>query len=74
MDVDDNELGIHCVAAPVRDAARAIVGAISVSATTPYMPPECMRGLIPVVRRTPRAFRPLSATARPEAAGPAWRR
>lgn len=51
MDLEDNEPGIRCVAAPIRDATRTIVGAISVSATTPYMPDERMRGLIPVVRR-----------------------
>jgi DNA-binding IclR family transcriptional regulator len=51
MDLEDNEPGIRCVAAPIRDASRAIVGAVSVSATTPYMPDERMRGLVPVVRR-----------------------
>ncbi|WP_328394530.1 IclR family transcriptional regulator [Nocardia sp. NBC_00416] len=51
MDLEDNEPGIRCVAAPIRDASRAIVGAVSVSATTPYMPHERMRGLVPVVRR-----------------------
>jgi DNA-binding IclR family transcriptional regulator len=51
MDLEDNEPGIRCVAAPVRDASEAIVGAISVSATSPYMPAARMRGLVPVVRR-----------------------
>ncbi|MFC9832512.1 IclR family transcriptional regulator [Rhodococcus sp. NPDC127530] len=51
MDLEDNEPGIRCVAAPVRDASCAIVGAISVSATSPYMPDERMRGLVPVVCR-----------------------
>ncbi|WP_029117508.1 IclR family transcriptional regulator [Mycobacterium sp. URHB0044] len=51
MDVEDNEPGIRCVAAPVRDMSQAIVGAISVSATSPYMPAARMRGLVPVVRR-----------------------
>ncbi|MGW6333408.1 IclR family transcriptional regulator [Nocardia rhamnosiphila] len=51
MDLEDNEPGIRCVAAPIRDASRAIVGAVSVSATTPYMPDERMRGLVPLVRR-----------------------
>ncbi|WP_396899197.1 IclR family transcriptional regulator [Mycolicibacterium sp.] len=51
MDLEDNEPGIRCVAAPVRDASKAIVGAISVSATRPYMPAARMRGLVPVVRR-----------------------
>jgi DNA-binding IclR family transcriptional regulator len=51
MDLEDNEPGIRCVAAPVRDMSRTIVGAISVSATSPYMPAARMRGLVPVVRR-----------------------
>jgi DNA-binding IclR family transcriptional regulator len=51
MDIEDNEPGIRCVAAPVRDMSRTIVGAISVSATSPYMPAARMRGLVPVVRR-----------------------
>lgn len=50
FDLEENEPGIRCVAAPVRDATSTIVGAISVSATTPYMPEQRMRGLIPVVR------------------------
>jgi DNA-binding IclR family transcriptional regulator len=51
MDLEDNEPGIRCVAAPVRDASRKIVGAISVSATRPYMPAARMRGLVTVVTR-----------------------
>jgi DNA-binding IclR family transcriptional regulator len=51
MDLEDNEPGIRCVAAPVRDASRGIVGAISVSATRPYMPAARMRGLVAVVVR-----------------------
>lgn len=51
MDLEDNEPGIRCVAAPIRDGSRAVVGAVSVSATTPYMPDERMHGLVPVVRR-----------------------
>jgi len=51
MDLEDNEPGIRCVAAPVRDGSGAIVGAISVSATRPYMPAARMRGLVSVVVR-----------------------
>jgi DNA-binding IclR family transcriptional regulator len=51
MDLEDNEPGIRCVAAPVRDATGTIAGAISVSATRPYMPAGRMRGLVPVVGR-----------------------
>ena len=51
FDLEDNEIGIRCVAAPVRDATGRIVAAISVSATTPYMPATRMRSLVPVVVR-----------------------
>jgi DNA-binding IclR family transcriptional regulator len=51
FDLEDNEIGIRCVAAPVRDATNRIVAAISVSATTPYMPAARMRSLVPVVVR-----------------------
>jgi DNA-binding IclR family transcriptional regulator len=51
FDLEDNEIGIRCVAAPVRGAAGQIVAAISVSATTPYMPAARMRSLVPVVTR-----------------------
>lgn len=54
MDLEDNEPGIRCVAAPVRDGGGAIVGAISVSATRPYMPTTRMRGLASVVGRAAR--------------------
>ncbi|MFI5612279.1 IclR family transcriptional regulator [Amycolatopsis sp. NPDC051903] len=51
MDLEDNEPGIRCVAAPIRDAGGAIAGAVSVSATRPYMPAARMRGLTAVVGR-----------------------
>ncbi|MGC7094261.1 IclR family transcriptional regulator [Amycolatopsis lurida] len=51
LDLEDNEPGIRCVAAPVRDATGEIAGAISVSATRPYMPAARLRGLAKVVGR-----------------------
>ncbi|MDI3417644.1 IclR family transcriptional regulator [Streptomyces luteolus] len=59
MDLEDNEPGIRCVAAPVRDATGSIAGAISVSATRPYMPAARMRGLTTVIGR---AAQRISAT------------
>ena len=41
---------IHSVAAPVRDAAGAIVAAINVPAAAPYLDPERMQDLIPLLR------------------------
>jgi DNA-binding IclR family transcriptional regulator len=50
FDLEENEPGILCVAAPVRDASGSIVAAVSVTATRPYMPPERLEALVPVVR------------------------
>lgn len=54
FDLEDNEIGIRCVAAPVRDARDAIVGALSITATAPYMPRERMDSLVPVMIRAAR--------------------
>ncbi|WP_246165053.1 IclR family transcriptional regulator [Pigmentiphaga aceris] len=37
IDLEENEVGIRCVAAPIRDAAGHIVAAVSVAGTVPYM-------------------------------------
>ncbi|AIY43697.1 D-galactonate regulator [Collimonas arenae] len=50
FDLEDNEPSIRCVAAPIYDASHAIVAAISVSSTLPYMPLERMQSLIAVVQ------------------------
>lgn len=52
FDIEENEPGIRCIAVPIRGATRAICGAISVSATRPYMPMRRLRALVPLVRRT----------------------
>jgi len=49
FDLEDNEPSIRCVAAPIRDASRNIVAAISIASTVPYMSLEKMTGLIPVI-------------------------
>ncbi|AMP01846.1 bacterial transcriptional regulator family protein [Collimonas arenae] len=50
FDLEDNEPSIRCVAAPIYDASHAIVAAISVSSTVPYMPLKRMQSLIAVVQ------------------------
>lgn len=52
FDLEENEPGICCVAAPVRDATGAICAAVSVTATRPYMSGARMRDLVPLVRGT----------------------
>ncbi|TKC90968.1 IclR family transcriptional regulator [Trinickia terrae] len=56
LDLEENEASIRCVAAPVRDASGAIVAAVSVASTIPYMPLERMDELVPVVQREARAI------------------
>jgi DNA-binding IclR family transcriptional regulator len=48
-DLEENELGIRCVAAPIRDISGEIVAAISVASALPYLPMERMTELGPVV-------------------------
>lgn len=50
-DVEENELDVRCVAAPVRGASGGIIGAVSVAATAGYMPADRMRTLVPQVRQ-----------------------
>lgn len=55
-DLEENEDQIRCVAAPVRDAAGAIVGAISVSSAAQYMNDARMADLSDDVIETARAI------------------
>ncbi|OHV08724.1 IclR family transcriptional regulator [Kushneria phosphatilytica] len=49
FDLEDNELGIRCVAAPVRDDSGDIVAAISVASASPWMPESRLDALAPEV-------------------------
>lgn len=51
-DLEENELGIRCVAAPVHDISGGIVAAISISSPIFYMAEARMRELGPVIRAT----------------------
>jgi DNA-binding IclR family transcriptional regulator len=50
FDLEENEDRIRCVAAPIRDSAGKIVGAISVSSAAQYMDDKRMRDLAEDVR------------------------
>jgi DNA-binding IclR family transcriptional regulator len=52
FDLEENEDRIRCVAAPIRDVAGDIVGAISVSSAAQYMDDLRMRGLTFEVKKT----------------------
>ncbi len=54
FDLEENEDRIRCVAAPVRDAAGKIVGAISVSSVAQYMDDDRMQRLADEVRESAR--------------------
>lgn len=56
LDLEENEDRIRCVAAPVRDAAEVIVGAISVSSAAQYMDDGRMKTLAEDVRAAARAI------------------
>jgi DNA-binding IclR family transcriptional regulator len=56
FDLAENEIGIHCVAAPVRDAGGSIVAAISVASAAQHMPEARMRALAPDVAETAEAI------------------
>lgn len=51
FDLGEDSQPIRCVAAPVRDGSRKIVGAVSVSSMLEYMDTERMQALIPMVKR-----------------------
>ncbi|OZI72670.1 IclR family transcriptional regulator [Bordetella genomosp. 2] len=55
-DLEDNEPSIRCVAAPIRDAGGAIVAALSVSSTVPYLSLERMGELTPTVKQVAAAI------------------
>lgn len=54
LDLEENEDRIRCVAAPVRDAAGQIVGAISVSSAAQYMGDARMQAMAEEVRNAAR--------------------
>jgi DNA-binding IclR family transcriptional regulator len=56
FDVEENEYHIRCVAAPVRDASRRIIAALSVSSARQYMDESRMRALVSIVQATSRAI------------------
>lgn len=50
MDLEENEIGIRCVGAPVRDVSGEVVAAVSVASAVPYTSRERMLDLGPMVR------------------------
>ncbi|MBR9839396.1 MAG: IclR family transcriptional regulator [Rhodobacteraceae bacterium] len=49
LDLEENERGIRCVGAPVRDVEGRIVAGLSVASASPFLPDERMARLAPLV-------------------------
>ncbi len=64
LDLEDNERGIRCVAAPVRDERGVIIAAISIASATPWMSDARLAELGPKVRDA--AARLSTRIARPD--------
>lgn len=56
FDLEENEIGIRCVGAPVRDIRNRVAAAVSVASAVPYMPDDRMAELGPIVRATAEAI------------------
>ncbi|MCX7682088.1 MAG: IclR family transcriptional regulator [Anaerolineae bacterium] len=54
LDLEENEPGIRCIAAPVRDGAGRGVAAVSISSAVIYLTEERIREFIPLVQETAR--------------------
>ncbi|MDR3435098.1 IclR family transcriptional regulator [Telmatospirillum sp.] len=66
MDFEENEVGIRCVGAPIRDVTGHVVAAISIASANFYMSEDRMRELGPTVAATAMAIsKQLGATATP---------
>ena len=56
MDLEENELGIRCVAAPIRDVSGEVVAALSLASAVPYLSEERMLAMGPVVHSVAQAI------------------
>lgn len=56
FDLEENEIGVRCVGAPVRDIGNKVVAAVSVASASQYMSDERMAELGPIVRATAHAI------------------
>lgn len=52
LDMEENEVGIRCIAAPIHDGRRNIVAAISLAGATVYLDEPRLEELVPLVKKT----------------------
>lgn len=64
IDIEENELGAHCVAAPIHDGAGEVIGAISVSGLTSRLPQPALAELAAAIKREAATISGLSGAAR----------
>jgi DNA-binding IclR family transcriptional regulator len=50
LDLEENEPGVRCIAAPVRDASGRAIAAVSVSSAVTFMDDERLASLVPLVQ------------------------
>jgi IclR family KDG regulon transcriptional repressor len=60
LDLEENELGVHCIAAPFVDPLRGTIGAVSVSGPRTRLEEDTLLALAPDVTAAARAIRPHS--------------
>lgn len=67
MDFEENEVGIHCVGAPIYDVNGEVIAAVSVASANFHMPEKRMLELAPLVAATARSIsEAMGAGAEPE--------
>lgn len=54
LDLEENEMNIRCIAAPIRDASGEVVAAVSIASIVVYMSDERLSSLIPAVQEAGR--------------------
>lgn len=56
LDLEENEMNIRCIAAPIRDASGDVVAAVSIASIVVYMSDERLASLIPAVQDAARSI------------------
>jgi DNA-binding IclR family transcriptional regulator len=52
LDLEENEIGVRCIAAPLFGGDGEVIGAISISGASVYLDEERIKELIPLVKKT----------------------
>lgn len=52
LDMEENEVGVCCIASPLQDQRGEVIGAISISSASIYLDNQRIKSLIPFVKKT----------------------